>query len=476
MSRFETWLSHAATIVVTLSGVVYLWMKYFMESDDPFSVVNHPLQPAMLSIHIIAAPLLVFVLGLILNSHIRKKLSSPSSYNRRSGLISLVAFPAMVVSGYLLQVTANPTVSRIALILHLVSSGLFAFTYIVHQMFGMRIQAVLKAAGVLALTFGLLTAGFSQDERVEVIRQVHLMGTEATLITWAADRETGLTQLEDFIRILEETEAELSTWRKESVLTRLNEHPVGQPFALRSELVRLFEDLFFWNMETLGAFDPAIGRLTDAWDIHGAGRIPSDQELDLARRRSGMRHLQLDSVAGRLVKQADITIDVGAFGKGEGLDRVVEDAGSEAASPFLINLGGQIIVGGSPGKVWTLDLAHPGDRSRGVLTVELTSGSISTSAGSERDLHVGGRRVGHHLDPQTGQPIVSGAAVSVWHMSGLVADTLSTALYVMGPDEGLRWAEDRQIAATFMEPSPGGGVTFRSTTEWAEVFSKKPKP
>ena len=85
----------------------------------------------------------------------------------------------------------------------------------------------------------------------------------------------------------------------------------------------------------------------------------------------------------------------------------------------------------------------------------MTRGSLSTSAGSERDLVVNGERVGHVLDPRTGRPAAFDGSVSVWHERGMTADVLSTALYVMGPEEGLRWAEARDIAVCFLIPERG---------------------
>ena len=85
----------------------------------------------------------------------------------------------------------------------------------------------------------------------------------------------------------------------------------------------------------------------------------------------------------------------------------------------------------------------------------MATGSLSTSAGSERDLVVNGVRVGHIFDPRTGRPATFNGSVTVWHERGLAADALSTALYVMGPEAGLRWAAARGIAACYLIPERG---------------------
>lgn len=140
MSRWEKWLSHLSTVVVSVSGIVYLWMKYFMTTDDPFALVNHPLQPSMMSVHVLAAPVLTFMLGLIVNSHARKKLASPARSNRVSGLVALSSFPVMVLSGYLLQISTNELLTKVSLGLHLVTSGAFALTYAVHLLISLRLM------------------------------------------------------------------------------------------------------------------------------------------------------------------------------------------------------------------------------------------------------------------------------------------------------------------------------------------------
>jgi hypothetical protein len=139
MSRWQAWSSHTLTILLAGSGIAYFVMKYLTTTDDPFAVVNHPLQPVMLDLHVFAAPLLVFLFGLMFESHIQKKLQSSGRSNRRSGILAAVTFGTMTLSGYALQITAIETLSRAALVLHLVSSGVFALSYGVHQVVNFRI-------------------------------------------------------------------------------------------------------------------------------------------------------------------------------------------------------------------------------------------------------------------------------------------------------------------------------------------------
>jgi hypothetical protein len=103
VNRFERWAVWSTSVATVLTGVIYLWMKYLMVSDDPFAVVNHPWQPLMLKLHILVAPLLTFSLGVVALRHIWRHLKAGMREGRRSGLWTLVAVGPMILTGYLIQ-------------------------------------------------------------------------------------------------------------------------------------------------------------------------------------------------------------------------------------------------------------------------------------------------------------------------------------------------------------------------------------
>lgn len=139
MSRWERWSFHVLIILVSVTGVLYFWMKYLMEDGDPFSLVNHPLQSLVLDLHIMASPFLIFVVAGVIYSHVIQKLSDRNISNRRSGLAALLCFAPMVLSGYFLQVAADPWVYRVSLLLHLLTGGIFLITYLLHQIISIRL-------------------------------------------------------------------------------------------------------------------------------------------------------------------------------------------------------------------------------------------------------------------------------------------------------------------------------------------------
>jgi FAD:protein FMN transferase len=319
---------------------------------------------------------------------------------------------------------------------------------------------------VLVVAAVFVCAVRAQDLQL-VQRDAYLMGTRAVLAAYAADRRTGMATLESALDVLEATEAQLSTWRSDSAVSQLNRAPLGQAWRADATLCRLLADLYEWHEQTAGTFDPAIGALADAWQIHARGRMPSAAELAAARGLTGLELLDFNPHACTLTRRGNATIDVGAFGKGEALDRVARQLTGRS---WIVDLGGQVSVGGVPpdGKPWIVDIAHPLNRERPIMQIELGAGSLSTSGGSERDEYVGDVRVGHILDPRSGRPATFTGSVIVWHERALVADIVSTALYVMGPEEGLRWAESRRIAAAYLIPT-NHGVATAATSSFARL-------
>ena len=132
MSRTQVAYLHLTAALTAATGVVYAWMKYFMKSNDEFSVVNHPLQPYMLDAHVVVAPFLVFAFGWIFSDHIWPRFRFGFPGNRRSGLAAMSMIVPMTLSAYLLQVATNEGVRKAMAAAHWITSGLFVIVYVAH--------------------------------------------------------------------------------------------------------------------------------------------------------------------------------------------------------------------------------------------------------------------------------------------------------------------------------------------------------
>jgi thiamine biosynthesis lipoprotein len=308
---------------------------------------------------------------------------------------------------------------------------------------------------VVALTVGVSGAPPNAAAGRVTERQVYLMGTRATLLSWESSRADAVTALDRMLVMLEATERELSTWRPESLLSQLNRQPVAESWEAPDSFCDLFGELTTWTDLSSGAFDPAVGSLVEVWGLWDTGAKPSRSAVERARARAGLEHFAVEIDPCSITRSVDAILDSGAFGKGVALDRV-----ASLGESGMVDLGGQLVVfGESPTGGWPVYIAHPRQRDLPVIDIRLTSGSLAVSGGSERDRWVNGERVGHIIDPRIGRPVSRSLSVAVWHERALAADAIATALYVMGIDEGRDWAEAHGISACFVVPH-GPGVSL----------------
>jgi hypothetical protein len=138
MNRVETILFHATTIVLTLTGLVYAAMHTLVKPVDPFSVVGSPWEPVVLKAHILVAPALVLLVGLIAHSHILLKLQSGAQSGRRTGVLLIALFLIMTFSGYALQTVTDAR--KTVMVVHLTSGSLWFLMYLFHQVSAIRVK------------------------------------------------------------------------------------------------------------------------------------------------------------------------------------------------------------------------------------------------------------------------------------------------------------------------------------------------
>jgi thiamine biosynthesis lipoprotein len=231
-------------------------------------------------------------------------------------------------------------------------------------------------------------------------------------------------------------EAACSTWDMNSAWSHLNSAG-GAWVPLAPEWVDLLGQIKAWTRRTEGAFDPVLMALMKAWGIREGGRTPTAGTLEGARRASGAALLELDRAhtRARLLDPA-AGVEEGGFLKGYALDAMRKTAGVPSG---WIDFGGQVLAWGRPLRV---DIADPQDRQKVRCTLVLGEASLSCSGTSERGRHI--------LDPRTGEPCPAWGSTAVVATDALAADVLSTALYVLGPEAGLAWAEAHAVAAAFL--------------------------
>ena len=282
--------------------------------------------------------------------------------------------------------------------------------------------------------------------------------------------ETALGRL--ILADLERINALMSTWDPASELSRFNSSDSLDPFPVSPETFEVFEWASRLEALTGGAIDVTVGPLLDAWGF-GPGGVrdgaPSDEQIARLLEGTGFRHLELDHAARTVRKRrVGIVCEFSALAPGYAADRLATLLDARGLTDFLVDVGGEFRVRGrnDAGMPWQIAVERPTESGRFIeRMIPISDGAIATS-GDYRNYHeVDGERVTHILDPRTGRPIRHRlASVTVVDSLAVRADALSTALMVLGPEEGFALAESLDLPALFIVRADGGdGFEGRGT-------------
>ena len=272
-------------------------------------------------------------------------------------------------------------------------------------------------------------------------------------------------------------EGVLSNYRQDSEIMRISRIAALSPQVCSGDLMAVLKLSQHYARLTQGAFDVTVGPLIQLWGIQSEGRIPTEGEIADTLSRIGYSRLVLDETLKtvRFIGNG-MALDFGGIGKGYALDRAAEILKAHGIKAVILNLGGNILVVGSPPfqKAWTIEVSDPKNPQGILAQLKVSNASISTSSQIERSKNIKGRRIGHIFDPRSGKPVEFEGSVTVIAPTATEADALSTALLVMGPENGLTFMENRKEgAAFFLVPSRNGDWEARMSSRCAFYGMKR---
>lgn len=248
----------------------------------------------------------------------------------------------------------------------------------------------------------------------------------------------GVATAEAALDLVDTLEAQLTVYRDQSELSRLNRLAAAASVPVEPRLYALLRACARLSEETGGAFDVTSGPLIKAWGFfRRQGRVPSLEEREEVLQRVGMKHVLLDDER-RTVRflRPGMEINLGSVGKGYALDRAAEVLRSRNSSAALLHGGHSSVyaIGTRPGdpRGWGIGIRHPWEPARRIATVRLRDRGLATSAATFQHLEHEGRRLGHILDPRSGWPAEGIASVTVLASTAAEADALATAFFVGG--------------------------------------------
>ena len=257
---------------------------------------------------------------------------------------------------------------------------------------------------------------------------VFCMDTVMDLRIWGQDREAAMADIINMLGQLEET---WSSTDSNSFLSALNRGDATPDEAQQA----LLEQALSLHKRTGGAFDPQLYSVVALWGFYDDRyTVPTDAQLAEAKQEEKW--------------------DLGGIVKGYAAKLAVQILESYNVDRAILNLGGNVQTYGekSDGAAWKVGIQNPdGGEQLGVLSLDSTM-AVVTSGDYQRFFELDGIRYHHVLNPQTGKPADSGLrSVTVLCADGSVADALSTALFVMGLEQGVQfWQQSQDFEAVFV--------------------------
>ena len=256
---------------------------------------------------------------------------------------------------------------------------------------------------------------------------------------------------------VERLEEQMAVFRPESEISRINRLAALRPVEVEPRLFEVLELAMRLYRETQGAYDITSGPLWEVWGFaRRAGAIPSDVQLAEARGRVGGHLIELDPQQKTVrFLRPGVQLNLGSIGKGYAVDCCAERLRTGGIGEFLIH-GGQSSAAAA-GRKWTVGLRDPLHPARRLAELRLCDRALGTSGAQFQSFRHRGRRFGHILDPRTGWPAEGVLSATVLAPTATLADGLSTAFYVMGPETaGAYCQEHPELAAVLFTPTQGG--------------------
>ena len=299
------------------------------------------------------------------------------------------------------------------------------------------LSAVAAAASLAALEGADSALAAAQGWRT-VVRTTRALGTDISITAMHADARVAETAITAAFAELEQVEALMSLYRPQSQLSLLNSaEKLDNPHPYLAAVLRHAQ---LMSQRTVGAFDVTVQPLWAAYAAaQKAGRLPTADELAAARRHIGWRRIHISD--DRITLEPGTAITLNGIAQGFAADRVAAALQRGGVAHALIDTGEIGAMGArGDGEAWTVGIQHP-RRPDAYLSVArlagrhlATSGDYATAFSSDFSHH-------HLFDPRTGRSADAFASGSILAATGMEADALSTAVFVLGPRRGMELIE-----------------------------------
>lgn len=265
------------------------------------------------------------------------------------------------------------------------------------------------------------------------------MGTEVSVYLWHDDDQTGREAVSAAFREVARIDSLMSTYIADSKMSEVNRDAAGRPVEVGDELFTLITRSLDISVLTRGAFDITYESIGQHYDFRERRR-PDDATISAELPHLNYRLVEANrnDLTIRFLAEG-VRINLGGIAKGYAVERGIEIVRRYGVAHARITAGGDSrLLGDRRGQPWMVGVQDPRNPDKIAVTIPLENEAISTSGDYERYFEEDGQRYHHIIVPSTGRPAGEVHSTTIIGPDAVLTDALSTSVFVMGVDQGLR--------------------------------------
>lgn len=341
------------------------------------------------------------------------------------------------------------------------------------------VDQLMNSPRPVILLVALILGSCSSELRGPYTRETAAMNTylAVTVYDRSFTPEAANAAIDSGIREVRRIEREATDYDDSSEVGRLNRLAGADSVVLTRDLVEVLRRAIAFSKESGGAFDPTIGPVVKGWDfLSEHPRMPSPEAVAELVKRVNVHGIRIRDTLVYL-ERSGMAVDLGAIAKGYAVDRALEAIRRAGVTQCIVDLGGNLGVTwdgthGFESTAATIFIRDPRADGEYFGSFPIGSAGISTSGDYQRFFIQDGIRYHHIIDPSNGYPARGVVAVTVVAENATDADAISTLVFVLGKDRGMKYLQNTSGVEGIIVYEQGDSLAYLATERFAAHFTR----
>ena len=279
--------------------------------------------------------------------------------------------------------------------------------------------------------------------------------------------------------VLQSVDRLMSTYKENSEISRFNNFSDTNWFPISKEFAKVVEAALKIGKETEGALDITVEPLVNLWGFGPKEKrttIPDSQEVKMLLNITGIDKIKINDnpvAIGKSIPETEI--DLSSIAKGYGVDKTSEYLLGNGFDNFMVEVGGEVRTSGKNklAQDWKIGISDPIDQTKLAKIIRVSGNALATSGDYYNFFEYNGRIYSHTINPTTGFPVThSLVSVSVIHNSCMYADGYATAIDVLGPEKGLKFAKKMKLPVYLISKN-NDSLVYSYTEQFVKYLNKE---